>query len=394
MPPEDLSDHFAAWHDEDLVRALKLDRDDYEDHYLENVAAELVRRSVDPAVFVDRVEISYNAAEAEACTIAQALEKPAEDFPLWHALSFTRYFGDSLVVQRELRSWLVSFYADEVYAFSFFVADRPTLLDLLRRFLALEDWDAFARETYHLDAWKPLLNTRSARYLQKVATALADEDLPFTVRTPVFTRQERGQLALLVPERGPATIVLHRLEDHILDLYAQAEEAFAAQALTRELQIYAELADYGINNPAVYYNIGSALSESGRRAEAAAAFIEAASLGLSELDAQVRFQARRGPGGLGGLFGVVGGLIQAFKMDGKESEDALRPVPDYIEDIELQLERLLEHLPDDLVVLHGLASIASIRHDVTKAIARYRQILALAPGDEAAQRYLAEQQDN
>jgi tetratricopeptide (TPR) repeat protein len=392
MGPDALADHFAAWHDEDLVRGLKLDRADYESAYLDSIAAELARRKVDPEAFVDRVEVSHNAAEPAHCTIAQALDKPSEDFPLWHALAFTHYFGATLVVQRELRSWLVNAYEGQVYTYSFFIADRATLLDLLRRFLTMGNWDELVGQSYNLDSWKPLLRARSGRYVQKVAEVLADADQPFTVQTPVFTGDQRGQLALLVPDRPPAETILHQLQDHLLDLYAQAEMALSENALSRELTIYAELADYGLNNPAVYYNLGSALAESGRYPKAATAFIEAASLSLAELDAQVHFQARKGPGGLGGLFGMVGMLVSAFKSDDQQAATAQREVPDHVEDIELQLLRLLDHLPQDLQILHSLAAIAAIRHDVPRAVERYRQILALAPADETAQSYLAEQE--
>ena len=202
--------------------------------------------------------------------------------PLWHLLAFTRYFGDTLVVQRELRSYLVNVYRGEEYAFSFFVAEGQSLQDLLRRFLTLADWGHLAGTTYQLDSWQPLLRTRSPRYMQKIATALADEGLLFTVQTPVLSHDPRGQLTLLVPSRDPAAIaVLHKVEDHLSTLRDQATAAFAANDRDRELAIYAELAAYGLNNPAIYYNLGSALAEAGRYAEAATAFVESASLSLT-----------------------------------------------------------------------------------------------------------------
>ena len=106
-------DHFAAWHDEDLVRALTLERANYQGSYLASVAAELARRNVDPQAFIDQVEVRYHADASATCTIAQALAKASEELPLWHLLAFTRYFGDTLVVQRELRSSLVNVYRGE-----------------------------------------------------------------------------------------------------------------------------------------------------------------------------------------------------------------------------------------------------------------------------------------
>ena len=207
MQPDD----FAAYHDEDLVRALTLERANYQAPYLASVAAELARRNVDPQAFIDQVEVRYHADAPTTCTIAQALAKASQELPLWHLLAFTHYFGDTLVVQRELRSYLVNIYRGEEYAFSFFVAEGQSLQDLLRRFLTLADWDHLAGTTYQLDSWHPLLRTRSPRYMQKIATALADEGLPFTVQTPALNRDPRGQLTLLIPSRDPAaSAVLHK----------------------------------------------------------------------------------------------------------------------------------------------------------------------------------------
>ena len=388
----ELAEHFAAWHDEDLVRALKIQKADYEAQYLASIAAELNRRDVDIAAFVDKVELSINAGETSHCTIAEALAHVNDDFPLWHALSLTHYFASTLVVQRELDHWLVNAYVEDTYEYSFFVPDQQALRELLNSFLSLADWEQHIGETHNLDTWKALLRTRSARYIQKVAEALAGEDLHCTVQTPVFTRDPRGQLALLVAAVKPAETALHKLEDQLLEFYDQADEALADNALTREMDILGKLADYGLNNPAVYYNLGSALSESGRFPEAAVAFIEAASLSLTELDTQVQFQSRKGPGGLGGAFGMFGMLVSVFKPDAEKSADVLREVPEHVEDIELQLIRLLDHLPRNLQILHSLGSIAAIRHDVPLALERYRSILALDPDDETAQLYIAEQQ--
>ena len=109
----ELTEHFAAWHDEDLVRALKMQRDDYEDSYLDSISAELDRRQVDIASFINRVQVSYNNEPPLTLSAGAAMEKVDEDFPLWHALAFTHYFGSTLVVQRELDSWMVNAYAED-----------------------------------------------------------------------------------------------------------------------------------------------------------------------------------------------------------------------------------------------------------------------------------------
>ena len=39
MQPADLENHFAAWHDEDLIRALKIEYRDYEQAYLDSITS-------------------------------------------------------------------------------------------------------------------------------------------------------------------------------------------------------------------------------------------------------------------------------------------------------------------------------------------------------------------
>ena len=133
-----------------------------------------------------------------------------------------------------------------------------------------------------------------------------------------MSHDPRGQLTLLVPDPAPAAIaVLHKVEDHLSTLRDQATAAFAANNRDRELAIYAELVAYGLNNPAIYYNLASALAEAGRYAEAATAFVEAASLSLAALDVQVPFQSRRGAGGARGDF-RDGGDVDLGAQTGRE----------------------------------------------------------------------------
>ncbi len=386
------TEHFAAWHDADLVRAVKLERSDYQQSYIDDICAELDERGVDLLAFVNQVEFSHNAGEIKVCSIASALDQLREDLPLWHALAFTRCFGATLVVQHELRMWLVSVYEGETYSHSFFVAEHATLREMLHRFLRLDPWHDGATARYDLDGWKPLLRARSGRYMQRVAEELADAGQLCTVQTPIFTRDPGGQLALLVPDRAPAEQILYALQDRLLDLYTQAEQAQQDNAPDREIAVYAELADYGINNPAVCYNLGGALAETGRLAEAATAFIEAASLSLTDLDSQVYVQNQKSSGGLGGAFAALSMLVSGFKSDNNKPTEQQRELPDHVEDIELQLIRLLNPLPESLPIHHALAAIAAIRHDVPLALERYRNILALSPEDESAKLYITEQE--
>jgi tetratricopeptide (TPR) repeat protein len=389
---DELQSRCAALHDPDLVRALTLKRRDYEKAFLHQAARELASRGIDLNAFIDHVQVRCQDQDPLTCAIGDALSRLDQEIPLWQVWTFTHCFGDSLVVQRDLGAWLVHLYEGENYRESFFVSAHDQVRRLVSLFLQLKDWRHLAGASHDLDTWKVLLRTKSALYMSKVAQVLARASIPCTVQTPVFSRDPQAQLALLVPDeqQRKATAVLCALQEEVLDLYAQAGRAFQETALTRELEVYEKLVEYGLNNPAVHYNLGSALFEAGHYSQAAESFLEAASLWLAETDTQIHFQPRHAPGGLGGLFGLVGLLFQASRLQEPRPEDHQRQVPEYVEDVEMFLERLLKHLSGDLKILHGLASIAAIRHHVPRARELYARILAIDPQDETARRYLEE----
>ena len=97
---------------------------------------------------------------------------------------------------------------------------------------------------------------------------------------------------------------------------------------------------------------------------------------------------QRSRGGLGGLMGMAGMLVQSALPKSKSPTDRLRPLPEYVEDAELSLQRLQRHLPDNVEILRALAATAAVRHDVDEARRRYRLLLEKAPTDPEAQQYL------
>lgn len=386
----DLAKHLDALHDEALVRALTLERGDYEEVFLQAAALEAQRRALDISAHIDRVETATDDGAPQNRTIAQALSHLEGEWPVWQLRTFRHYFDHAITVQRELHNWTLHYYEGSDYRFSFFLQTLGEVVDFVAHFLRIEPWPHDIPTTHNLDGWYLLLKTVSPRYIQKVADALCDAHIALTIQPPVLSLDPNKNLGLRVDEKNKksAQKILAQIEEHVRLLYAQAGEAFAQEARSRELVLYAQLVDCGLNNPAVFYNLGSVLYESGRYTEAAESFIEALSLWISALDSQVLFAKKRSPGGIGGWMGLVGMAIQSTQSKAENPTAHLRELPDYVEDAELWLERLRQHLPTHSDIIRALAATAAVRNDTKKALDRYQALLALLPDDEESLTYI------
>ncbi len=392
----DLPRRLDALHDEALVRALTLERGDYEEPFLEAAAAEAERRGLDLYTYIDRVETATNDEIPQMATIAKALALLDDEWPPWQLRTFRHYFNHALTVQRELHNWTLHYYAGSEYRFSFFMQTTSEVTDFVAHFLRLEPWPHDMPTAHNLDSWHLLFKTASPRYIQKVADALRATQIDLTVQPPLFSRDQHGQLGLRIDEKNKksAQKILEQTEEQVRTLYRQASEAFAQEALSRELALYAQLVDYGLNNPAVFYNLGAVLYESGRYIEASESFIEALSLWISALDNQVQFNRKRSPGGMGGWVGLVGMAIQTALPKAEDSTAQLRELPTYVEDAELWLEKLRQHLPANSDILRALAATAAVRNDTGKALSYYQALLAIRPDDDDAQCYMRDRESS
>ncbi|MGY8825454.1 MAG: hypothetical protein ACKVJG_16200 [Candidatus Latescibacterota bacterium] len=386
----DLEKHLDALHDDALMRALTLERGNYEEPFLQAAALEAERRDLNIYAYIDRVETAIDDSEPQSQLIATALELLAVEWPVWQLRTFRHYFDHAIAVQRELHNWTLHYYAGNEYRFSFFMESSEQVKDFVAHFLRIEAWPGSMPPTHDLDRWHLLFKTTSARYMQKVADKLREAGISFTIQPPVFSLDPQKQLGLRIAEteKKSGQQILHQVEGQVRTLYQQTNEAFGQQSLNRELVLYAQLVDYGLNNPAVFYNLGAVLYESGRYVEASESFIEALSLWISTLDSQVQFQKQRSPGGLGGMIGMVGMVVQSALPKAEDPTAHLRELPEYVEDAELWLEKMREHVPDNIDIIRTLAATTAVRNDTKKACNHYQTLLVLYPDDVEALDYL------
>lgn len=371
----------AVMTDRELVRTLTIDRENFQETFLVIAESEREKRALSIEAFIDDVHLSLNDAEGASCTIDQALAKVHSDIPLWSIITLTNCMEDAWVIQREVSRWLVHHYVEEGYATSFFFDATEQLQSTLRRFLSLELWTVDV--SHDLNTWKPVFQSRSPAFLNKIILELGD--ILHTVKTPLFSQDQKGQLVLLVhPEfEKQAQEIVAENHTKIEQLYDRAEHLAETENAERELRIYDILSELVPDNLAVHYNRGNILLEQERLDEATESLIEAIVLGLPEIMDKVDLKPRRGSGVAGSVNPLLNLLVAS-----QTNNEPLR-YPDYIDDVEILLQRIREQRPKNTRILHGLAIIAEQKNDIAVACQHYRDMLAIDPQNKAAQIHLA-----
>lgn len=371
----------AVMTDRELVRTLTIDRKNFQETFLVIAESEREKRALTIEAFIDDVHLSLNDEEGASCTIDQALAKVHSDISLWSIITLTNCMEDAWVIQREVSRWLVHHYVEEGYATSFFFDATEQLQSTLRRFLSLELWTV--EVSHDLNTWKPVFQSRSPAFLNKIILELGD--ILHTVKTPLFSQDQKGQLVLLVhPEfEKQAQEIVAENHTKIEQLYDRAEHLAETENAERELRIYDILSELVPDNLAVHYNRGNILLEQERLDEATESLIEAIVLGLPEIMDKVDLKPRRG----GGVAGSVNPLLNLL-VASQTNNEPLR-YPDYIDDVEILLQRVREQRPENTRILHGLAIIAEQKNDIAVACQHYRDMLAIDPQNKAAQIHLA-----
>ena len=389
MDREAIAHQCAAMHDQELVRALTLDKTEYSDEFRIQAMRELAQRGTPLESFLDLVAVQRESGVEERLTLTQALALSRDEVPLWSLRIFRNILDESLVLQRELQWWICHHYHGDEYKKSFFVQSPQALQEILQLFLRLEEWEHLLEVAYDLDKWTTIEKSNSREYIGQIAADLYRGEVPHTVQTPQISQDREGLLALLVPPEylDKTEEVLGKAAENLQDLYHRATLLAAANKLGEELEVYDLLIQANPTNPAVFYNRGSILLELGRQQEAAESFIEAVSLGIEEAEREARLNAGRGSRGAGGMFGLAAKLLKKNIPTADEGPVAA-PYPDFIDDAELFLQQLQESIPGDKKILHCLASISRLKNETGRAEERYNAILALEPTDPIARFYL------
>jgi tetratricopeptide (TPR) repeat protein len=374
----------ASLEDVALIRALTVDKPQYDALYLAAAEAEMANRGLNLAEEINEVQIAHNEGVGETMTIPQAMAWMDMEWVLWSLLTVSNCIGDAWVIQKEYRYWLVHFYEGESYRFSFFYETSAQIKDKLKLFLSLEPWEV--EDSHELSSWKPIFQTQSPAFLTKVVADLDREDVLHTVKTPVFTHDKKGGYVVTVPRYHlkDGERLIENAQQELAKLYDQAEHLAKGDDRDQELKIYDLLTQLVPDNPAVHYNRGQVLIEKDMLEEAIPALGEAIRLGLPEIPEQIRPGAK--PGGVSRMVGSVNPLMSLVVLAGQSGRPKDAPIeyPDYLDDSALLLGSILENKSDSVAARHCLAAIAELKNDVLAAKKYYGDILKLDPQDEAA----------
>ena len=333
----------AEMSDEELVRILTRDKEDYTETTLQRANREAWQRGLDVTQLINRVEVSLNDGEPESCTIDAALAKLQGETELWHVWHFTNCLHEKLTAQKEAAFWTLELFEGEQYQQSFFIKLAKDLEDTLAKFLRLSAEPYHVDFDYRLDDCVTIVDSHSSAYVKKVSQTLSAANIPHTVKI-------RAEYGLLV--WAPADY-----EEAAQDLVAEIENKIASlrQEIARLvekdkrhpqlLERYNELAQLIDHDATISYGQGVLLFEYGRNEDAATAFVQTAQFCMSS--------PKDWP-------------------------------PEYLEESESYLEHLAARLPEYLPLRHALANIALFNQADEKAKERFERILALAPADSVA----------
>ena len=95
----------ASLEDVALIRALTVDKPQYDALYLAAAEAEMANRGLNLAEEINEVQIAHNEGVGETMTIPQAMAWMDMEWVLWSLLTVSNCIGDAWVIQKEYRYW-------------------------------------------------------------------------------------------------------------------------------------------------------------------------------------------------------------------------------------------------------------------------------------------------
>jgi hypothetical protein len=134
MKQEQMKTKCTDMTDEELVRALTLEKENYSADFLRIATQEMANRK-----------------------------------EVW---KFTNSVNEALLLQKEVSFWTIHLFDRDEYYQSFVVKTSKDAADFLTRFLRLEDQEYTVEYQYDLGACETLAKSNSQRYIQKLSKSI------------------------------------------------------------------------------------------------------------------------------------------------------------------------------------------------------------------------------
>ncbi|MCK6622283.1 MAG: hypothetical protein HUU32_06495 [Calditrichaceae bacterium] len=352
MAQENWKEQCSQMSDRELVRAATIDREEFNEQFLEIIAGELRDRNIDLAGVAEPVKLRFNDQVERALAIEEALAELKRELTARDSWSLTNYLEETLVIQKDAAGFLLHYYFEEQYHNSFLLNSFDTLAQTVRQFCRFEDWYENIEHDFYLDDWSVLVSSPSRDYIDIIAAALDKSGVRHIVRgsSPGWAewipmgRGSSSSLNILIPREqgGAAERVLDEIEKTIEALHRQADALAEKGDLPKELEVYNYLAKLQPDDEVVFFNRALILFDLERYPEAASSFIQA----------------------------VINGIAAKHLA--------------VVEDSKTYLQEILQKIPPEPEILHTLASFSLEEEQPAEAEKYYRMILDLKPGDEIA----------
>lgn len=376
---DDMRAQCELMRDEELVRAITIEKDQFAPSFYDAVNYEMFKRGFALSDYVNKIRIRHsNGPEIE--TTWDAIEsKIPEELSLWEAWFFTNSLEQQLYFQKEAMWTSVHFVAHEEGPESYFIQSDLLMKELVRKFVFLEDWRDGLENDVQLEAWRIVVESDSVDYIKLISGKLADHDIISTVKSQGYRNcacSGGGMYKILVPDEFEieAKDLMAQLEFETDQLYREAENFTEASDPARELYVYQQLSVLAPDDPFVHYNLGIVLYYQGKYEEAADAFTESAfidPMNIEMLENNLEYLqeiAQKLPDHLDILHTIAGLLNQ-------------KGVP--VSEIASVYEKILLQDPMDELAHLNLGYLCYQDEDLeSEAIKHFKQYLSLNPNAE------------
>ena len=273
--------------DEELVRAVTVDKSQFSEAFQESAGHEMFRRGFSLSDYVNRVRVRHNNEDKDESTLLESLDLIPPQLAVWEAWFFTNVLDQTLFFQKEVLWTSVHFIAQDEAPESYFIESDFEVKDIVSRFLQLEDWRDGLENEVHLETWPILVDSNSVSYIRLVSGKLADQEIPSTVKSQGYRNCAcgGGHLKILVPKASErdARKVLKELKKETDHLYKEALDMDDSTDTARALSVYARLAVLAPDDALVHFNYGTLLYEQMLYLEAAESFTSSAMADLGNL---------------------------------------------------------------------------------------------------------------
>lgn len=336
--------------DTELIRAMSIEKDTYTEEFFTIAEKELKKRGVSLSEVVNAVKVRLGERFSGVLTIDEALRKLDEPLHLWEMIRFTNCLGQKVAVQQASLCWSGMVLSEEEMD-GFLTTSGEAVRDIVRQVLLLGDWKKAIGGAYDPDEWTILSGEEALGFVNRLCQDLAAARIPASLKIDRDTKKKSCQGESCKKGEGPLKVIVRRehlksaeailntLRQEIEKLYQQIERLPEGSDRDLELSLYNELFELAPEDETVAFNRGVILYENESFLEAADSFI-----------------------------------VSAFN----------RNDPEIREESASYLEEILTQMPDNVTILHTLASLAMEQGDAELVLHYYKRIIELDPNDPVA----------